>query len=61
MHVPVVDGDALRDLSQPHSSTTMLRIAPDGDLTLVRHGAQNVANGPDVPSYLKRLRTLGAS
>lgn len=57
MHVPVVDGDALRDLHRPHSSTTMLRIAPDGDLTLVRHGAQDAANGPDLAAYLKRLRT----
>jgi tRNA A37 threonylcarbamoyladenosine synthetase subunit TsaC/SUA5/YrdC len=59
MHVPVVDGDALRDLNRPHSPTTMLRIAPDGNLTLVRHGAQDTANGPDSATYLKRLHTAG--
>jgi L-threonylcarbamoyladenylate synthase len=61
MHVPVVDGDTLRDLNHPHSSTTMLRIAPDGNLTLVRHGAQDAANGPDLAAYLKRLRQLESS
>ncbi|MGH7883532.1 MAG: hypothetical protein ACREN8_11640 [Candidatus Dormibacteraceae bacterium] len=61
IHAPVVDADALRDLSQHHSSTTMLRIAPDGNLTLVRRGAQDAANGPDPAAYLKRLCTAGVS
>lgn len=57
-HVPVVNGDALRDLNRPHFSTTMLRIAPEGNLTLVRHGAQDTANGLDPAAYLKRLHTV---
>jgi L-threonylcarbamoyladenylate synthase len=57
VHVPVVDADALHDADRPHSSTTMLRIAPDGNLALVRHGAQDTANGRDPDAYLKRLRT----
>jgi L-threonylcarbamoyladenylate synthase len=59
--VPVVDGDALRDPHRPHASTTMLRIAPEGDLTLVRHGIQDTAHGPDPIGYLEWLRTTGVA
>jgi tRNA A37 threonylcarbamoyladenosine synthetase subunit TsaC/SUA5/YrdC len=62
IHIPVVDADTLRDPDHPHAATTMLCIAPDGNLTLARHGAQDTANGPDPAAYLKRLctsRSLG--
>lgn len=43
--VPVMDGDALLDGGRPHAPTTMLRMATDGSLTRVRHGAQDAAHG----------------
>lgn len=54
--IPVVDADALRHAGTPHAATTMLRIDSGGDLTLVRHGAQDGAQGPDPALYLARLR-----
>ncbi|WP_051813866.1 hypothetical protein [Kitasatospora sp. MBT63] len=54
-HAPVLDGDALRDPGRPHAATTMLRIAADGRLELVRRGAQDAAHGPDPAAYLRRL------
>lgn len=61
IHIPVVDADTLRDPDHSHAATTMLRIAPDGTLTLARHGVQDTANGPDPAAYLQRLRTAGVS
>ncbi|MER8184786.1 hypothetical protein [Kitasatospora sp. NPDC094015] len=54
-HAPVLDGDALREPGRPHAATTMLRIAADGRLALVRRGAQDAAHGPDPAAYLRRL------
>lgn len=45
---------SLRRADTPHA-TTMLRIAPDGTLTHVRHGAQDHAHGPDTSRYLEHL------
>ncbi|BDH05308.1 hypothetical protein [Streptomyces seoulensis] len=53
--VPVTDADHLRSAGTPHAATTMLRIAPDGSLTHVRHGAQDHAHGPDPSRYLEHL------
>ncbi|GAA1234640.1 hypothetical protein GCM10009665_26070 [Kitasatospora nipponensis] len=58
--VPVTDADALRRRDTPHAATTMLRIAPDGDLTHVRAGAQDRAHGSDPARYLALLRTGSA-
>ncbi|MCX4745004.1 hypothetical protein OG455_05605 [Kitasatospora sp. NBC_01287] len=58
--VTVTDGDALRDTRAPHAATTMLRIAPDGELAHIRHGAQDRAHGPDPARYLAHLRAVGA-
>lgn len=55
--VPVTDADRLRDTDAPHLATTMLRIARDGSLTHVRHGAQDQAYGADPARYLDHLRT----
>ncbi|MBV8933373.1 MAG: hypothetical protein JO285_12580 [Kutzneria sp.] len=43
----VIDGDAHRDLSRPHGSSTMLRIDPRGDIRLVRSGVQDALSDPD--------------
>ncbi|MGW0964677.1 hypothetical protein [Streptomyces sp. NPDC002516] len=56
--IHITDADALRDIDAPHHATTMLRIAPDGTLTHVRHGAQDRAHGPDPAQYLEYLRTV---
>lgn len=53
--VTVVDADALRHPDAAHAATTMLRIGPAGDLTHVRHGAQDRAHGPDPQAYLAHL------
>lgn len=58
--VPVTDADTLRHPDTPHAATTMLRIAPDGDLTHIRHGAQDQACGGDPNRYLERLREATA-
>lgn len=55
--IPVTDADHLRDPHAAHAATTMLRIAPDGALTHIRHGAQDRAHGPDPTVYLDQLRT----
>ncbi|MEU8788292.1 hypothetical protein [Streptomyces sp. NPDC048643] len=57
--IPVTDADRLRDTDAPHHATTMLRIAPDGTLAHVRHGAQDRAHGADPALYLDHLRTAG--
>ncbi|MEW1723434.1 hypothetical protein [Streptomyces sp. NPDC093109] len=67
--VPVTDADILRDTGSgsgtgtgtPHAATTTLRIAPDGTLTHIRHGAQDRAHGSDPTAYLERLRAAGTS
>ncbi len=43
---------------RPHAASTMLRMATDGSLTLVRHGAQDAADGRGPDAYLQRLATL---
>lgn len=53
--IPIADADVLRVPGTPHAATTMLRIAPDGALTHIRHGAQDRAHGPDPAVYLERL------
>jgi tRNA A37 threonylcarbamoyladenosine synthetase subunit TsaC/SUA5/YrdC len=58
--IPVADADSLRETGIPHSATTMLRIAPDGTLAHVRHGAQDQAHGADATAYLDQLRTSGS-
>ncbi|WP_051791004.1 hypothetical protein [Amycolatopsis jejuensis] len=55
--VPVVDGDALRDPDLDYRATTMLRMAPDGKVDLVRHGAQDRGE----QSYLETLTRLGVT
>ncbi|MHA6757444.1 hypothetical protein [Streptacidiphilus sp. PAMC 29251] len=57
--VPVLDGDALRDIDAPHAATTMLRIAPDATLTHIRRGAQDQATGrtPPLPGAPAHERT----
>lgn len=55
--VTVVDADALRRPDAAHAATTMLRIGPAGDLAHVRHGAQDLAHGPDPQVYLAHLQT----
>lgn len=55
--VAVVDGDAQLDPDRAHAPTTMLRIAPDGVLALVRPGAQDAEYGGG-PAYLQRLAEL---
>ncbi|MGW8727015.1 hypothetical protein ACWGNF_13445 [Streptomyces sp. NPDC055808] len=53
--IPVADADELRSTGTPHAATTMLRIAPDGSLTHIRHGAQDRAHGPNPDRYLAHL------
>ncbi|WP_329586715.1 hypothetical protein OG500_36355 [Kitasatospora sp. NBC_01250] len=55
--IPITDADRLRSTDTPHAATTMLRIAPDGQLTHVRPGAQDRAHGPDPARYLEHLGT----
>ena len=38
---PVADADALRDLGSAHAASSMVRVTPDGELTLYRPGAQD--------------------
>jgi L-threonylcarbamoyladenylate synthase len=56
-HIPVVDGDALRDPDRVHASSTMLRITAAGDLFLARHGIQDTTHdcthGCDRATYLE--------
>jgi len=40
---------------RPHAASTMLRMATDGSLTLVRHGPQDAADGRGPDAYLQRL------
>jgi tRNA A37 threonylcarbamoyladenosine synthetase subunit TsaC/SUA5/YrdC len=47
----VLDGDAYRDRSRPHGSTTIVRMTEDGDLTVARPGINNEAFGTDLKAY----------
>jgi tRNA A37 threonylcarbamoyladenosine synthetase subunit TsaC/SUA5/YrdC len=52
----VVDGDADRDLSRPHASSTMVRLERGGGLSVARHGVQDTpSGGPPNPGYLDDL------
>ncbi len=51
----VVDGDMLRDLGSAHSASSMVRVAPGGELSLYRHGAQDTASGLDPEAYVRQL------
>ncbi|QMU70490.1 hypothetical protein [Streptacidiphilus sp. P02-A3a] len=57
--IPVTDADHLRDPGTPHAATTMLRIAPDGALAHIRHGAQDRAHGTNSARYLEHLGAAG--
>lgn len=54
-HVPMIDGDALRDLRWIHTASTMVRVTPDGTLRLHRHGAHDAASGLDPDAYIQQL------
>lgn len=58
---PVVDGDALRHLDQPHAASSMVRASRDGELSLYRHGAQDAASGLAPDAYVRRLADLDLS
>jgi tRNA A37 threonylcarbamoyladenosine synthetase subunit TsaC/SUA5/YrdC len=51
----VLDGDACRDQSRPHGSTTMVRMTSAGDLAVARPGINNEAFGPDLNAYASDL------
>jgi L-threonylcarbamoyladenylate synthase len=51
----VLDGDAYRDRSRPHGSTTMVRMSQAGDLAVARTGINNAAFGPDLTGYANDL------
>ncbi|HWG23795.1 Sua5/YciO/YrdC/YwlC family protein [Actinospica sp.] len=51
----VLDGDAFRDPSRTHGSTTMVRVSRDGELTVARPGINNVAFGADLTGYAAEL------
>lgn len=55
---PVVNADALRDLGRAHAASSMLRIAPDGELSLYRRGANDAASGLDPETYLRQLASM---
>ena len=57
---PVIDGDALRDPRRVHAASTMVRVAPDGQLGLYRRGAQDAASGLDIDAYLGRLASIAS-
>jgi tRNA A37 threonylcarbamoyladenosine synthetase subunit TsaC/SUA5/YrdC len=51
----VLDGDAYRDQSRPHGSTTMVRMTRAGDLAVARPGINNEAFGPGLDTYASDL------
>jgi L-threonylcarbamoyladenylate synthase len=51
----VLDGDALRDQTRPHGSTTMVRLSSDGDLAVARPGITSTAFGADLDAYASDL------
>lgn len=51
----VVDGDRLRDGTQPHGSTTMVRMSSSGELAVARSGINNAAFGSDTEGYATNL------
>jgi L-threonylcarbamoyladenylate synthase len=48
----VLDGDARRDPSRPHGSTTIVRMTGAGDLTVARPGINNAAFRADLDAYV---------
>jgi tRNA A37 threonylcarbamoyladenosine synthetase subunit TsaC/SUA5/YrdC len=52
----VVDGDAFRDPSRTHGSSTMITVERGGRLTVTRPGINNLAFGDDHNGYLDDLR-----
>jgi tRNA A37 threonylcarbamoyladenosine synthetase subunit TsaC/SUA5/YrdC len=52
---PVVNADAFRDLGRAHAASSMVRVAPDGELCLYRRGANDAASGLDPEAYLRHL------
>jgi hypothetical protein len=57
----VADGDALRDGSVTHGSSTMVAVAPGGKLTVARRGINNLAFGHDDIGYVADLRRRWAA
>jgi tRNA A37 threonylcarbamoyladenosine synthetase subunit TsaC/SUA5/YrdC len=51
----VLDGDAYRDRSRPHGSTTIVRMTEAGDLAIARPGINNEAFGSDLTAYASDL------
>ena len=51
----VLDGDALRDRSVPHGSTTIVRMSRAGDLAAARSGINNRLFGDDLDAYTDDL------
>jgi L-threonylcarbamoyladenylate synthase len=51
----VLDGDARRDRSRPHGSTTIIRLTEAGDLAVARPGINNAAFGTDLNAYASDL------
>jgi L-threonylcarbamoyladenylate synthase len=51
----VLDGDARRDPSRPHGSTTIVRMTGAGDLTVARPGISNAAFRADLDAYVHDL------
>jgi tRNA A37 threonylcarbamoyladenosine synthetase subunit TsaC/SUA5/YrdC len=52
----VVDGDAFRDPSRAHGSSTMITVGRGGLLKVIRPGINNLAFGDDHDRYLDDLR-----
>jgi tRNA A37 threonylcarbamoyladenosine synthetase subunit TsaC/SUA5/YrdC len=51
----VLDGDARRDQSRPHGSTTIIRLGPAGDVAVGRPGINNQSFGTDLNAYANDL------
>jgi tRNA A37 threonylcarbamoyladenosine synthetase subunit TsaC/SUA5/YrdC len=51
----VLDGDAWRDQTRPHGSTTMVRLGRNGDLAVARPGINSAAFGADLDAYASDL------
>jgi hypothetical protein len=51
----VLDGDAYRDRSRPHGSTTIVRMTEAGDLSVARPDITNEAFGTDLDAYASDL------
>ena len=53
-HTLVLDGDSERDFTRPHGSATILRVAPDGALDVLRRGVHD-QTFTDSNAYLQHL------